>query len=292
MALFATLERDSPEADKLVTLAHLASDFQDRFRSDPQKGLNILMIGYLTAAAVGDAVKEEIERGLMNKSILTMSKTLTQMGVPIDKLYLGDLVFSSSKGRKIDLFMEQQGEARHSVPGNPAISGYKIPTINPPKPVRDAELKINSNQELVLEVTARKIESGKRILIPELSFKSSTGISPVAISKGFDAELTVLRPKLESVLKKIGQEGLADKIEFSVQIVGGGKISKEFARQISTEVAASLKVALNINITIPGTKHELPIELSYSYGAAYKDGGVTEKGEGMITVTIFRFKSW
>ncbi|HSU24666.1 MAG TPA: hypothetical protein VLI65_01675, partial [Pyrinomonadaceae bacterium] len=89
MALFATLERDSPEADKLVTLAHLASDFQDRFRSDPQKGLNILMIGYLTAAAVGDAVKEEIERGLMNKSILSMSKTLTQMGVPIDKLYLG-----------------------------------------------------------------------------------------------------------------------------------------------------------------------------------------------------------
>jgi len=292
MALFATLERDSPEADKLVTLAHLASDFQDRFRSDPQKGLNILMIGYLTAAAVGDAVKEDIERGLMNKSLLSMSKSLTQMGVPIDKLYLGDLVFSSMKGRKIDFFLEQQGEAKHNVPGNPAGSGYKIPTVNPPKPVRDAELSINSSQELVLEVTARKIESGKRILIPELSFKSNTGISPVAISKGFDAQLTVLRPKLEGVLKKIGQEGLADKIEFSVQIVGGGKISKEFARQISTEVAASLKVALNINITIPGTKHELPIELSYSYGAAYKDGGVTEKGEGMITVTIFRFKSW
>jgi len=292
MALFATIERDSPEAVKLITLAHLASDFQDRFRSDPQKKLDVLVIGYLTSAAAGDAIKEDIERGLMNKSLGSLSKTIVQMGVPIDKLYFGDLVFSSSKGRKIDLFLEQQGGPRHVVPGNPSDAGHRIPTVNVPKPARDAELSINQYKELVLEITGYKVESGRRTVFPELSFKSSTGISPVAISKEFTAELDVWKPKLESILRKIGKEGLADKIEFAVKISGGAKLSKEFAGQISTEIAASLRVALTFNITIPGTKRELPIELSYSYGAAYNDGTVADRGQGMITVTLFRFKSW
>lgn len=299
MALFATLERDSPEADKLITLAHLASDFQDKLRSEPHRQLGVFVYGYLTTTAASDAVKEDIERGLMGKSLSSISKTLMQMGVPIDKLYLGELVFSNSKGRKIDLFLEQQGEARHYVPGNPPGTGRPAQTVNPPKPVRDAGLSVDSKKQLVLEVTAKTIKSGTRTVIPELSFKSNTALSPDALSKAFKAELTLWKPRLEGILKRIGQGNLADKIEFAVRIVGGGKASKEFARQISAEVAASLQAALTFNVTIPGINREIPIELSYSYGSGYKTdisnptgGNFNTEGQGMIKITLFKFKSW
>ncbi|HLA95589.1 MAG TPA: hypothetical protein VK612_07700 [Pyrinomonadaceae bacterium] len=292
MSLFATLERDTPEADKLVTLAHLAADFQEKLRSDAQKGLNVIIVGYLTSVAANDTVKEDIERGLMNKSLTSISKTLVQMGVPIDRMFIGDFVFSGSKGRKIDLFLEQQGESRHVLPGNPSDNGYRIPTVNERKPVRDAELSVNNSREVVLEITARTIKSGQRTVVPEISIKTTTGISPVEISAGVKAQLTVWKPKLESFLKKIGQGNLADKVEFSVNIIAGGAQTKEFNRQIAIEVAASLQAALTFNVTIPGTKREIPIELSYSHGAEYKGGGVSEKGEAMIKVTLFKFKSW
>src|SRR5690348_9721328 len=196
MSLFATIGRDAPEADKLVTLAHLASDFQDKFRSVSQKQVNILIYGYLTDAARGDSVKEDIERELMNKSIVAMSKTLVQFGVPIDKMFIGELVFKNSKARQVDFFLEQQGEAHHCLPGNPPVDGHKIPTVNPHKPARDSELSVNSEKELSLEVTAYTLESGKRTLVPELSFKSATTISPSALSKEFSSELVIWKPKL------------------------------------------------------------------------------------------------
>ncbi len=299
MALFATLERDSPEADKLITLAHLASDFQDKLRSEPHKQLGVFMFGYLTDAAAADAVKEDIERGLMGKSLSAISTTLIQMGVPVDKLYLGDMVFSNGKGRKIDLFLEQQGESRHYVPGNPPGTGRPPRTVNPPKPVRDADLSINSKNQLVLEVKVKTIKSGTRTVIPELSFKSNTALSPDALSKAFKAELTLWKPKLEGILKRIGQGNLADKIEFAIRIVGGGKASKDFAKQISAEIAASLRAALTFNVTIPGVNREIPIELSYSYGGGYKTdisnptgGNFTVDGQGTIKITLFKFKSW
>jgi hypothetical protein len=97
----------------------------------------------------------------------------------------------------------------------------------------------------------------------------------------------------------MGQHGIADKVEFSLKIVGGGSKSKEFARQISVEVAASLKAVLNFKVTIPGTRRELPIEISYSYGGSYKagdgaylDGRFAAEGKGMVNVTLFRFNSW
>src|SRR5215467_12207969 len=99
MSLFATIERDAPEAAKLITIAHLASDFQDRRKSDPDKQLNILLYGYLTAVAATDSVKEDIERGLMSKSLSSVVKGLVQFGVPIDKVYLGEFIFSAPKGR-------------------------------------------------------------------------------------------------------------------------------------------------------------------------------------------------
>lgn len=300
MALFATIERDSPDSIKLITLAHLASDFRDKVTDDPQKPVNIMLYGYLTTVAETDSVKEDIERNLMGRSLASISNTLIQMAVPVDKLYVGDMVFSADKGRKIDLFLEQQGEARHSVPSNPPRDGRPLPTVNPPKPVKDAELTINSNKELVLEVTAKTIKSGTRTVVPELSLKSSTGISPVDISNGFSAQLVLWKPKLEGLLRKLGQEGLADKVEFSLNIVAGGALTKEFAKQISAEVVAQLQAALTFDITIPGTSYELPIELSYSWGPAYKadnfedptNGNYRSEGQAMIKVTIFRFKSW
>jgi len=45
MSLFATIERDTPEAARLMTLAHLASDYQDKRHSNPDKQLNILLYG-------------------------------------------------------------------------------------------------------------------------------------------------------------------------------------------------------------------------------------------------------
>jgi hypothetical protein len=290
MALFATLERDSPEADKLITLAHLAADYQEKLSSNTDKAVVVVIYGYLTTNAASDSLKEEIERNLMNRSIGPMVKTLTQIGVPIDKLYIADYVFSDRKGRKIDLFLQQQGESRHVLPSNPTEPGRRIPQVNIPKPVRDSKVTLDSGKELILEVTARTIKSGKRTVVPELSLKTTTGISPVAISKGFGAELVVWKPKLESLLRKIGKGGIADKVEFALKIVGVGKMSKEFADQISIEIAASLKAALTFDITIPGTSYELPVELSYSYGAAYRDGTIGDRGQGMVTITLFRFK--
>ena len=290
MALFATLERDSPEADKLITLAHLAADYHEKLSSNTDKAVVVVIYGYLTTHAASDSLKEEIERNLMNKSIGPMVKTLTQMGVPIDKLYIADYVFSDRKGRKIDLFLQQQGESRHVLPSNPSEPGRRIPQVNIPKPVRDSRVTLDSGKELILEVTARTIKSGKRTVVPELSLKTTTGISPVAISKGFGAELVAWKPKLEGLLRKIGKAGLADKVEFALKIVGVGKMSKEFAHQISIEIAASLKAALTFDITIPGTSYELPVELSYSYGAAYRDGTIGDRGQGMVTITLFRFK--
>jgi len=299
MALFATIERDSTEAVKMITLAHLASDFQDKLRDAPQKQVNVLIYGYLTEAALADTIKQDIERDLMSQSLTGVTRTLIQMGVPVDQVYLGELIFSAPKGRKIDLFLEQQGEARHTVPSNPPGSGHPLPTVNPPKPIRDAEISVNSNKQLVLEITAKTFKLGSETIVPEISFKSTTGISPVYISNGFGAELTLWKPKLEALLRRLGQEGLADRVEFSLKIVAGGQLTKEFAKQISVEIAAQLQAALTFNITIPGTSYELPVELSYSYGAGYKadltdptGGGVSRQGEGMIKVTVFRFKAW
>jgi hypothetical protein len=298
MSLFATIERDAPEAAKLITLAHLASDFQDKYKSSPDKRLSILLYPYLTAVAATDSVKEDIERGLMSKSLNSFVKTLVQYGVPIDSVYLGEFVFSGQKGRKIDLFLEQQGESGHPFPSNPSDTGYPLPTVNPPKKVRDAEVSVNSSKQVVLEITAKSIRLGSATVLPEVSFKSTTGISPVDISNGFSAELTLWKPKLETLLRKVGQERWADKIEFSLKIVAGGQLSKEFAGQISAEIAAQLQAALSFNITIPGTSYELPIELSYSYGPAYNapytdptNGNTAMQGQGMVKVTVFRFKS-
>ncbi|MEO8649096.1 MAG: hypothetical protein ABI539_08025 [Acidobacteriota bacterium] len=292
MSLFATIERDAPAAVKQGTLTRLANEYREKLKLDPQKGLAVLIYGYMTDAAASDAVKEDIERSLMGRSMGSISQDLVNLGIPIHTLYFGELVFAGARARKIDLFLEQQGEKSHEIPGNPPISGRNLPTVKISKPVRDAELSVSNSRQLVLEVTGYKIESGRRTLIPELAFKSNTGISPVAISKQFQAELTLWKPKLEAALKKIGQEGLADKIEFSVKIVGGATMSKEFAHQISTEIAASISATLTLNVEIPGIRKELPIELSYSYGAGYKDGSVAEKGTGMIKVTLFKFKSW
>ncbi|MEP7074710.1 MAG: hypothetical protein ABI878_02785 [Acidobacteriota bacterium] len=298
MALFATLERDTPEPAKLITLAHLASDFQDRKKSSPEKQVNVLLYGYLTVAAASDNVKQEIERNLMNRSLSGISKALVQMGVPIDQLYLGEMVFSGTKSRKIDLFLEQQGESRHYFPSNPPGNGRPLPTVNPPKPIRDSEININSNKQLAWEVTAKTFKSGLETVVPEISFKSTTGISPVDISNAFSAELTVWKPKIEGILRRLGQEGLAEKITFDVKLTMGGGLTKEFANQISVEIAAQLQAALTFNITIPGTSYELPVELSYSYGPGYRadltdptSGNVKWEGQGMIKVTVFRFKS-
>lgn len=297
MALFATIERDSPESVKLITLAHLAADFKEKRSSAPYKQLNIIVYGYLTAVAASDSVKEEIERDLMKRSLSSITKTLVQYGVPIDKLYIGEFVFSAPKGRKIDIFLQQQGEAAPNLPGNPPVAG-KAGTPGFPKPVKDAEININ-NQQVVLEITVKEIKAGKRTVVPEIAIKSVTGISPVAISTGVKSQLVLWKPKLEGVFRRIGQQGMADKVEFEVRITGGAAKSKEFARQISVEIAAALQAALTFNITIPGTKRELPVELSYSYGASYKandgaylDGRFAEESKGMVKVTLFRFKSW
>ena len=299
MSLFATIERDAPEPVRVITLAHLASDFQDKYNSNPDKQLNILLYGYLTAVAATDSVKQDIERGLMNKSLNSVVKTLIQFGVPIENVYLGEFVFSGQKGRQIDLFLEQQGESGHPFPTNPPESGHPLPIVNPPKKVRDAGISVNSSKQVVLEITAKSFKLGSETVLPEVSFKSTTGISPVDISNGFSAELTLWKPKLEGLLRKLGQERWADKIEFSLKIVAGGQLTKEFARQISAEIAAQMQAALSFNITIPGTSYELPIELSYSYGPSYNapftdptNGNTAMQGQGMIKVTVFRFKGW
>jgi hypothetical protein len=297
MPLFATLERDSPQHVKLITAAHLAEDFKEKRRLDPQKDLVVMLYGYLTQVAASDTIKEEIERGLMNKSLSALSKTIIEYGVPIDKVYT-DITFSGPKGRKIDIFLQQQGESGRDLPNNsPAIGRTGGP--NSPKSVKDAELNANSGRQLTLDITAFEVKSSRRTLVPELKLKSVTGISPVEISTGFKAQLTLWKPKLEGLLRRVGQQGMADKIEFAIKITGGGGKSKEFARQISVEIAASLKAALTFSVPIPGTKHDLPIELSYSYGGgyraqdgAYTDGRFDHEGKGMINVTLFRFKSW
>jgi len=299
MSLFATIERDTPEAARLMTLAHLASDYQDKRNSNPDKQLNILLYGYLTAIAATDSVKQDIERGLMSKSLNSVVKTLIQFGVPIESVYLGEFVFSGPKGRKIDLFLEQQGESGLSFPTNPPETGHPLPTVNPPKKIRDSEISVNSNKQVALEITAKTFKLGSETVVPEISFKSTTGLSAVDISNGFGAELTLWKPKLEALLRKLGQEGLADKVEFSLKITAGGQLSKEFAKQISVEIAAQLQAVLTFNITIPGTSYELPIELSYSYGPAYSapyddptNGNAGMQGQGMVKVTVFRFKGW
>jgi hypothetical protein len=123
MALFATIERDSPEPVKLKTLDHLASDFKERRRSNPAKQLNIILYGYLTTVAASDLVKQEIERDLMNRSMSAITKTLVRLGVPIDKLYVGEYVFSGPKARKIDIFLQQQGEAAPILAIHPSRAG-------------------------------------------------------------------------------------------------------------------------------------------------------------------------
>jgi hypothetical protein len=282
---------------KLITLAHLAADIKERRTSNPGKPLGVFLIGYLTAAAASDSVKEEIERGLMAKSISALARDLAELGVPMDKIYVGEMVFSGQKGRKIDIFLQQQGEAAPNLPGNSVPGRTGAPDFR--KSPKDGSLNVTSGRELVMEVTVYEVKSSRRTIIPELSFKSSTGISPTEIYTGFSSQLTLWKPKLESALKRIGQQGIADKVEFSLKIVGGGARSKEFANQISVEAAAALKAALNIKVTIPGTRRELPIELSYSYGGSYKasdgaylDGRFAAEGKGMISVTLFRFNSW
>ena len=298
MALFATIERDSPQHVKLITLAHLAEDFKEKRRADPYKDLNVILVGHLTSAAASDTIKEEIERDLMKKSLSGIVKTIGEYGVPVDKLYVGEFVFSPTKGRQIDIFLLQQGEAAPNLPGNPPTAG-KPGNPNFTKSAKDAGVVVTSSRELILDVTVFERKSGRRTLVPELKLKSVTGVSPSELSTGFKAQLTLWKPKLEGLLRKIGKQGLADSIEFAIKIEGGGAKAKEFARQISADIAASLKAALTFNVPIPGTKQELPIELSYSYGGnyranegAYTDGRFSEEGKGMISVTLFRFKSW
>ncbi len=300
MALFATIERDSPESVKLITLAHLAADFKEKRRSRPDRQLSIVLYGYLTAVAASDSIKEEIERGLMNKSLAAITKTLVGYGVPIDKLYIGEFVFSTSKARKIDIFLQQQGEAAPNFPGNPPVAGRTgMPMLS--KSAKDAELSINSNKKLTLEVTVYENKSGRRTVVPEIAFKTITAVTWLEATQGFSSQLTLWKPKLEVLMRRIGQQGIADKVEFAVRITVDGEAgrSKEVAKQISAQVAASLKAALTFKITIPGTKRELPVELSYSYGIGYRanheaplDGRFSEEGKGMITVTLFRFNSW
>jgi len=297
MGLFARIERDPHLVDKqLVT--QLATDFLDRLQSNPQANPTIVLFGYLTHLAANDLQMEEIERGLMNRSIDFVTRILTGMQVPVERLYVGDYIYSATKSRKVDLFLQQAGEPSN-FPMNPMLPVHRKHDVRSPKRVLDAALDINSAKHLVLDVTVFAIKSGRRTLLKELALKSITGISPTDISTKFNAQLVLWKPKLQELMRRIGQEDMADKVEFAVKLTGGASRSKEFTRQVSLAVSASLKAALTFNVTIPGTKHEVAIELSYSYGASYTadegrygDGQFADKGKGMINVTLFRFKSW
>ena len=109
MALFATIERDASEQVRLTTLAHLAADLKDKLNTDPGKAVSVVLYGYLTAVAASDSVKDDIERGLMNKSLSAITKTLVQLGVPIDKIFVGEMVYSAAKARNIDIFLQLAG---------------------------------------------------------------------------------------------------------------------------------------------------------------------------------------
>ena len=300
MALFATIERDSPESVKLIILAKTAADFKERRLSRPDRPVSIVLYGYLTAVAASDSIKEEIERDLMNRSLSAITKTLTQYGVPIDKIYIGEFVFSGPKARKIDIFLQQQGEAAPNFPGHPPVVGRTgVPNLT--KPAKDTVLNINSNKKLTLEVTVYEKKAGSRTVVPEIAVETITAVSWMEASQGFSAKLTLWKPKLEGLLRRVGQQGIADKIEFAVKITVDGEAgkSKEAVNQISAQAAAALKAALTFKITIPGSRREIPIELSYSYGGSYRanrdapfDGRFSEEGKGMITVTLFRFNGW
>lgn len=301
MALFATIERNSPESAKLITLAHLAADFKEKRLADPQKQLNVLIYGYLTAVAASDTIKEEIERDLMKRALAPIVKTLAGYGVPIDKIYIGEFIFSGPKGRQIDLFLQQQGESARDLPANTSGAGGRAGAPNSPKSAKDAALNINSSKRVTLDVTVYEKKSSRRTVVPEIAIKTITAVSWLEASQGFSSQLTLWKPKLERLLRRIGQEGSADKIEFAVKITVDGEAgkSKEVANQISAKIAASLKAALTFNVPIPGTKHEVPIELSYSYGAGYRanheapfDGRFSEESKEMINVTLFRFNKW
>ena len=301
MALFATIHRNTPDPEKLITLAHLAADFKERRLADPHKQLNVVIFGYLTATAGSDTVKEEIERDLMNRALAPITKTLVHYGVPVDSLYIAEFIFSGPKGRQIDLFLQQQGESPKDMPNNTQAPRGGAVGPNFVKPAKDAGLNISTSKKVTLEVTLYENKSGRRTLVPEIKFKSITALTWLEAAQGFSSQLTLWKPKLEGVLKRIGQQASADNIEFALKVTfdGDAAKSKDAAAQISAKVAASIKAALTFKITIPGTKRELPIELSYAYGGSYRanheaplNGRFSEESKGMITVTLFRFNSW
>jgi len=301
MALFATIHRNTPDPEKLITLAHLAADFKEKRLADPHKQLNVVIFGYLTATAGSDTVKEEIERDLMNRALSAITKTLAQYGVPINNIYIAEFIFSGPKGREIDLFLQQQGESAKDMPNNTQAPRGGTVGPNFTKPAKDAGLSISSSKKLTLEVTVYENKSGRRTLVPEIKFKTITALTWLEAAQGFSSQLTLWKPKLEGVLKRVGQQASADNIEFAIKVTvdGDASKSKDAAQQISAKVAASIKAALTFKITIPGTKRELPIELSYSYGGSYRanhesplNGRFSEESKGMITVTLFRFNSW
>jgi len=298
MALFATIHRNTPDPEKLT---NLAANFKEKRLADPHKQLNIVIYGYLTATAGSDTVMEEIERDLMNRALASITKTLVHNGVPISNIYIAEFIFSGPKGRQIDLFLQQQGESAKEMPNNaqPPRGGAVAPDLA--KKAKDAGLNISSKKKLTLEVTVYENKSKRRTLVPEIKFKTITALSWLEASQGFSSQLTLWKPKLEGVLKRIGQQASADNIEFAIKVMvdGDASKSKDAAQQISAKVAASIKAALTFKITIPGTKRELPIELSYSYGGSYRanheeplNGRFSEESKGVITVTLFRFDSW
>ncbi len=294
MGLFATVERDPHLIDQR-TLTRLAGEFKDRNNSRPESSPSIFIFGYLTQTAAEDAVKEDIERGLMNRGIQYVSRWLSQLGIPADRIYINEHVISAMKSRKIDLFLQQRGETA-TFPANAPISSRRAKDFLQPKDADKNAVKVNSNQELVLEVTAYAIKADKRTVLKEIALKSITGISPSQINTKFYAELSLWKPKLHKLLRKIGQDGMADKVQFSFKLTGGGTKSKDFGDEVKVAVSASLKAALSVQVSVPGTKHEVTIELSFSYGVSYKaemdritDGSVGDKGKGMVEVTLFRF---
>ena len=259
---FETLYQIDSGASDSAKLIKIARGYKIR-AIDLAKIVNVNVYGYISTEAQMSSVTERNERAAMQNRMNSVRDSLRQMGVSDDKIWKGGVAFSSNRSGQIDVSIREVNLNSIILPPYPPY----VPPTNPQNPSGAKEQWLDADGSVKKDVL-----KGELALEIELSFKKG-GIfekkPPISLKASvkengtieLGAELTAI----EAEITKSTAWGTVQEVKFKISAEGSVGVKFDDKR-INTEVNAAVKAALSAKLVIPGTKKEIPVEVSIGVG--------------------------
>jgi len=247
------------EADKVLQVARSYSQSSISF----SKVVNVNIYGYIRSESQMNSQTEKSERGAMQERFNAIRNRLVQAGVPSDKIWVGGVAFSSTRGGQITVSLREVNLNSIILPPYTP----SVPSNDPQKPSGAKEQWLDSEGsvkkdvlkgEIAIEIELSLKEGGIFRTKPPISLKGS-------VKSDGTIELGAEWTPIEEEIKKKALWGTIQEVKFKISAEGNVGVSFD-ERRINTELNAAVKAALSATLVVPGTKIKIPVEVSIGVG--------------------------